>query len=409
MIRFIILAIVFLAVVAISPLLINEKGYILIAMGNLTIESTVVTAIIMLVLSFIILLLLLKLFRGGLKFSALTWHKVIFANKRKALTEFYRGIAAYLRRDYVQAEQLMAKCAKASGQQNLAWLVAAVAANKQKDNKNAISNSAHYLNLIEQNHDTKAKILLETLLVSLDLLIQQGNYTKARKLLDDNHKLIGHDSRLLALEIDLCIAEKRYQAAAEHLKSARKQKNITTARLTHWEHYVFTALFTEKIVKEDQQALHDYWQNLPKKIKQSNAVLLAYCQVLASNKLITPINKLLLPHLKKETDIQFIKQVRQLPISNADELIAVVQKHLHKDENNAKWLSLLAHFAYVSQQWAMADKAFHRLLNLPEKSYDKLDVITYAKVKSQQGLHQQANELLLLIINDEATANTSLN
>ncbi len=229
MIRFIILAIVFLAVVAISPLLINEKGYILIAMGNLTIESTVVTAIIMLVLSFIILLLLLKLFRGGLKFSALTWHKVIFANKRKALTEFYRGIAAYLRRDYVQAEQLMAKCAKASGQQNLAWLVAAVAANKQKDNKNAISNSAHYLNLIEQNHDTKAKILLETLLVSLDLLIQQGNYTKARKLLDDNHKLIGHDSRLLALEIDLCIAEKRYQAAAEHLKSARKKKNITTA------------------------------------------------------------------------------------------------------------------------------------------------------------------------------------
>ena len=409
MIRFIILAIVFLAVIAISPLLINEKGYILIAMGNLTIESTVVTAIIMLVLSFIALLMLLKIFQGGLKFSALTWQKVVFASKRKALIEFYRGITAYLLRDYPQAEQSMAKCAKASGQQNLAWLVAAVAANNQKNNKNAVSNSTHYLNLIEQNYNPKAKTLLETLLVSLDLLIQQGNYTKARTLLDENHKLIGHDSRLLALEIDLCINEKRYHAAAEYLNSARKQKNINVKRLSNWEYSIFAALFSEKITKEDQQALYNYWQNLAKKVKQSDAVFLAYCQVLATHKLVEPINKLLLPRLKKEADIQFIKQVRQLPISNADELIAVVQKHLHKDENNAKWLSLLAHFAYASQQWAMADKAFHRLLNLSEKSYDKLDVITYAKVKSQQGLHQQANELLLLIIKDEATANTSLN
>jgi len=396
MIRFIILAIVFLAVIAISPLLINEKGYILIAMGDLTIESTVVTALIMLVITFIVLLLLLKLVRNGFKLSTLTWHKIVFANKRKALIEFHRGIADYLLRDYQQAEQLMAKCAKASGLEKLAWLVAAAAANNQKDNKNAASNSAHYLALIEKNNNNQ--ILLETLLVTLDLFMQQKAYTKARKLLDDNHKLIGHDHRLLAFTIDLCIHEKRYQAAAEYLQSARKQKDIPQKRLTDWEYTVFKALFSEKITQEDQQALHDYWRSLAKKIKQSDAVLLAYCQVLASNKLIAPLNKLLLPRLKKESHSDFIKQIRLLPINNADELIAVVQKHLQKNPNNAKWLSLLAHLATASQQWSMADKAFYSLFNLPEKDYDKLDVITYAKVKSQQGLHQQANELLLNLV-----------
>jgi len=398
MIRFILLAIAFLAVIAISPFLINEKGYILIAMGNITIESTVVTALIMLVIGFIVLLLLLKLIRNGFKFSSLTWHKIIFANKRKALTEFHRGIAAYLLRDYPQAEQLMAKCAKASGLEKLAWLIAAAAANKQIENKNALSNSAHYLQLIAQSNNTNSKTLLETLLVTLDLLIQQGNYHKARKLLDENHKLIGHDSRLLALEVDLCIKEKRYQAAADYLPNARKKKEISPKRIYDWEHTVFKALFTEKIIKEDQQALHDYWRSLAKKTKQSDAVLLAYCQVLATNKLIEPISKLLLPRLKKEAEEHFVKHIRQLSISRADELIMQVQKHLHKEPNNAKWLSLLAHLAYASQQGSLAEKAFHRLFNLPEKHYDQLDVITYAKVKSQQGQYQQANELLLMLL-----------
>ena len=51
--RLVVLILLFFAAVAISPLLINEKGYILIAMGDLTVESTVVTAVIMLILIFI--------------------------------------------------------------------------------------------------------------------------------------------------------------------------------------------------------------------------------------------------------------------------------------------------------------------------------------------------------------------
>jgi HemY protein len=403
MIRFIILAIAFLTVIAFSPLLINEKGYLLIAMGDLTIESTVVTALIMLVISFIALLLLIKLVRNGFKFSSLTWHKVIFSNRRKALSEFYRGIAAYLLRDYVHAEHLLAKCAKSSGLEKLAWLIAAAAANNQRDNKNAASNSAHYLTLIEQceqnSHDDN-NILLATLLVKLDLLMQQKAYVKARELLDANHKLIGHDSRLLAFEIDLSIEEQRYSAAAQYLQKARKPKNITPERIAQWEHTVFSALFTEKIIKEDQQALHDYWRSLANKVKQSDAVLLAYCQVLATNNLVEPINKLLLPRFKKEFSSEFAKQLRLLPLSNAEALIIAVQKQLQDKPNSAKWLSLLAHLAYRSEQWSMADKAFYRLVNLPEKHYDQLDIITYAKVKSRLGLHEQANELLLSLVTE---------
>lgn len=395
MIRIIIIALLFFTVIAISPFLIDEKGYILIAMGNFTIESTVVTALIMLVLSFLGLLLLLKVFRGGLKFGSFTWNKLVFANRRKALREFNQGIAAYLLKDYSQAEQLMAKCAEASGQPKLAWLVAASAASKQSENINAPSNSAHYLKLISENGEHEQSVNLETVLITADLFMQHKAYHQAREVIDDNHKLIGHDARLLSLEINLCIVEQRNQAAADYLVSARKQKTITAQTIFTWETLVFNALFSEKIVNVDQQNLHDYWQGLAKKVKQSEAVLMAYCQVLAENQLIEPLNKLLLPKLKKETSDTFIKGIRSLPTKNAAELITVVQKHLQKQPDSGKWLSILGHLACASEQWDMADKAFNALLNLTDSPYDKQDLLAYTHSQQQQGNYQRANELLI--------------
>ena len=90
--RIIIFVICFFIAIACSPMLIGEKGYILIAMGQTTIESTVVTAIIMLTLLFIVLLLSLKIFRGGINFSLMTWNKFAFASQRKALRNLHKGI-----------------------------------------------------------------------------------------------------------------------------------------------------------------------------------------------------------------------------------------------------------------------------------------------------------------------------
>jgi len=397
MIRLIILAVLFFAVVAISPMLIDEKGYILIAMGKLTIESTVVTAIMMLTVTFLLLLVLIKLLRNGFKLGSLSWNKIIFAGRRKAQKEFNQGICAYLLTDYAQAEQLMAKSAEKSGQAKIAWLVAASAAMQQTENKNAPSNSKHYLTLIEQQEGKDNNANLETVLISVNLFMQQHAYAQARSIIDGSHKLIGHDARLLSLEIDLCIIEQRWQKAADYLVSACKQKTISETTIHRWENVIFSALFNEQLRQFDQQHLHDYWQALAKKVRQSETVLFAYCQVLADNKITAPLNKLLLPKLKKSPSDDFLKQMRHLPLTHADELIALVQKHLQKQPENEQWLSALAHLAYNSAQVEMANKAFNALLQLGDNAYDKYDLLTYAKLQQQQGNFQQANKLLMKI------------
>jgi HemY protein len=388
--RFILLILLFFAAVAISPLLINEKGYILIAMGDLTIESTVVTATIMLILSFVAMLMLLKFFRGGVNFSFAAWNKIAFASRRRALRDFNKGIAAYVLGDYKQAEHLLAKSAEPSSLEHVAYLVAADAAQKQK----LRPNTEHYLALLEKNNAALKTSGLEAILIKIKLLLAQQDVAKAREIIDLHHKHIGHDARLLTLEIELSLTEQRFDYVIGQLPAARKQKAIAVEQIHNWESLAFYGAFSAKITQHDNQALAAYWQQLPRKIKQNDTVIASYCRVLAEHNIVEPLTKLLLPIIKKGTDERLIKCVRQLPMIHVEPLLLAAQKNLQSDPHSALWLSAVAHFAVFEQQWPLAEKAFHTLMNLPNEQYDTVDLFTYATVLEQQSQVAKANQIL---------------
>lgn len=396
MIRIIIALIIFFSAMAISPLLIDEKGYILIAMGNTTIELTVLSAAIMLTLLFIALLVSLKLIRGGLHFSLGSWHKLAFAGQRRGIANFNKGLAAYMLEDYGQAEALFAKSAIPSKRKQSAYLLAASASAKLKLN----SNTDHYLALLEQESTQLKDLGLEGVIVNIKLLMNQQKpeaYAKARTLIDENHKQIGHDARLLTLEIDLCLIEQRFAKATHYLAWARKEKAISQERVEAWERVAFYGSFNDSAKDKDNEALQHNWQSLSRKIKQRDTVLLAYCQVLAENNYHEPLNKLLTPLFKKSPSTEFLKQLRKLPIKRADELIVIVQQQLHKNIHSAKWLSCLGHLALHSEQYALAEKAFGSLIKLEDKEtgpqYDRQDLQALAQAHSKEGQYQAADAM----------------
>ena len=388
--KLLLLVLLFLSAIAISPVLIGEKGYILIAMGDLTVESTVVTAIIMLSLAFIALLMVLKFFRGGLNFSFAAWNKIAFANRRKALRDLNKGIAAYVLGDYKQAEHLLAKSAEASSLEHIAYLIAADAAQKQA----LKPNTEHYLALLEQKTNTLKVAGLEAILIKIKLLIGQQNYAQARQVIDEHHKHIGHDARLLSLEIELSLIEQRFDYVIKQLNAAKKQKSIDGQTITRWQQQAFYGAFNSLVKQQDNTALMEFWQQLTKKDKHNEVIVLAYCRVLAENQINQPLAKILLPILKKGADTRLLASVRTLPITQADSLMAAAQKHLHSEPHNALWLSLVAHFATASQQWSLAEKAFNSLVNLEGQPYDKVDLLAFSQVLEQQGQLDKANQVL---------------
>ena len=396
MIRFIIIIALFFTMLALSPLLIDEKGYILIAMGETIIELTVLSAAILFVLFSLCAYVIYKFIRGGFKISFNAWHTLAFASRKRGIANFNKGLAAYMLEDYQDAEQLFAKSAEPAKRQQSAYLLAAASAAKQ----DLSDNTNHYLALLAQESTKAQGSDIIRIIVNIKLLMNQTNteaYEKARVLLDENHKQIGHEPRLLSLEIDLCLIEKRYEATVNWLASARKEKSVNKTTLQIWEEKAYYGLFNELIITQDQASLHAYWNTLSRKIKHSDTVLFAYCKVLAEQNIIDPLTNLIAPALKKQPKAHFIKRLRTLPIKQSEPLIAIVQKHLYNDKHNAMWLSCLGHLAIMNEHWSMAEKALRSLVNLEanqhERQYDKQDLHAFAKALAAEGQHQAANEV----------------
>lgn len=378
---------------AVSPA-ISDKGYILISLGDKIIELTIVSASIMLTLLFISLILLLIMFGAISRIGFRGWNKIAFASHRRGLKNFNRGIAAFILEDNQQAEHLLAKAAEPSKFPRTAYLLAAAASSKQS----LRSNTNHYLGLLAQEEHTIKTSGLESILVTIKLLMVQEDFAQARTIIDEHHKHIGHDARLLSLEIELSLQENRFTYVIDQLVSARKQKTINDEKIAQWEAIAFYGAFSETMRQESKNALALFWQKLSKKLKQREAILFAYCQVLAEHKITEPLNKILLPVVKKGADIKFLQNIRLLPISAADELISVVQKHLHHDQHSGKWLSCLANLAAKSQQLPMAEKAFNSLVNLDGQQYDITDLLAFSHVLEQQGDFQKANQVLNKVV-----------
>jgi len=389
----ILLILTFFVVMAVSPA-ISDKGYILISLGDKIIELTIVSASIMLTLLFISLILLLIMFGAISRIGFRGWNKIAFASHRRGLKNFNRGIAAFILEDNQQAEHLLAKAAEPSKFPRTAYLLAAAASSKQS----LRSNTNHYLGLLAQEEHTIKTSGLESILVTIKLLMVQEDFAQARTIIDEHHKHIGHDARLLSLEIELSLQEKRFTYVIDQLVSARKQKTINDEKIAQWEAIAFYGAFSETMRQESKNALALFWQKLSKKLKQREAILFAYCQVLAEHKITEPLNKILLPVVKKGADIKFLQNIRLLPISAADELISVVQKHLHHDQHSGKWLSCLANLAAKSQQLPMAEKAFNSLVNLDGQQYDITDLLAFSHVLEQQGDFQKANQVLNKVV-----------
>ena len=400
MIRFIVIALLLFIVIAITPMLISDPGYISIALAGKVIEMTVFTAIFWLVFILAVIFFLVKLLRGGIKLSFKGFNKVAFASRRRAIRDFNKGIAAYVLEDYQQAEHLLAKSAEPAQEQQTAYLLAASAASKQS----LAANTRHYLAQLNDDKKQVKTTGLEAVLIHIQLLMDQHDYKEARVILDDYHKHIGHDARLLICEIKLCLLEQRFDAVVDYLPAARKQKSINDNMISTWEDIAYFEVFNESIRQHDQQTLQDYWQQLPRKNRQKESVLFAYCNVLAQHNIIEPLEKLLLPALKKEASESFLMRLKHLPIAKtthkAENLIVAVQKHLQRDADSAKWLSCLGHLSLFNNDWVMAEKAFNRLFNLTNKQYNNDDLSGCAQALIAQNKHQQANELLLLIIKD---------
>lgn len=386
MIRFFLTLVLVLAVTAFSYLLIDQKGYILITMGDWIYEATVFGFVTLFILALILLYGLYLVLRFTFRASGKAWRYVAHGSETKAMRLYEQGLAAYLVEDYPKAEKLLAKSAPKCAMTNTAWLFAASAANKQ----NMTESAKQYLRHIAENEDSEEKLNYEALLVAGKLNLDDAEFSQARALIDKNKDRVGHKGRMLSLDIEVCLHEKRYLQAIEYLRDARKDKNIDDSQIEQWETQAFAGYFQQLIAEQSVQDVEQFYNGLSRKERNRESIILAYAQVLGDHGLTDKLEDLVLPLIKKDPSQKFINGLKDISMPHSPKVMAAIQKHLQKTPQDPLWLSAFAYACVASRDWEKARKAFVSLLKvrqLPD------DLHAYAKVLQTLGEHEQANRV----------------
>ncbi|MBP9569275.1 MAG: heme biosynthesis protein HemY [Aeromonadaceae bacterium] len=380
MIRLFLLLVIIGAAMVCGPLLAGNKGYVLIAIGDYTIEMTVISAGILALLLYGVLWcterLLLRLFH--IKGSTRRWFTE--RRRRKARERTLAGTLALAEGQFQQAETLMRKSAPDSDQALLNYLSAAEAAQAQGQTERRDA----YLQQAAEQHPRaslavsliRARLLLrqkqyseaETLLQSLDQAHPQ--HAVIQQLLKECYLALGHWSQLLALLPQL---SKRKQLSADELQQLQQQ--------------IYPPLFTERAASAGRDGVMALWQELPRALRQDATTQAAAAMALIGLGDEVQAQEILLEGVRRSLSPSLLAVVPQLQ-QPAPKLLAQLQKSEQSAEPSADLLQAIGILLLRQREMEQAQAYLERAVALQPQAtaYRAL-----AELMEQQRLFEKAN------------------
>ncbi|HDO1325201.1 heme biosynthesis HemY N-terminal domain-containing protein [Aeromonas veronii] len=323
MIRIIILVAVMVAGLIFGPQASGNKGYVLIALGNYTIESSVTSAVILAVLFYGALLivewLLGRVF--GLRRKTLGWYGS--RRRRKANQQTVAATLAMAEGHYSQAEKLMIKGASNSDTPLLNYLSAAKAAQARGDD----ARRDQYLQKA-QEENPKAELALT--LTQTQLQIEQGQYDTALAMLESVYALNPRHPMVLDQLRQVHLARQDWSALCDLIPSLHKVGKLTPKQ----EEDLLQQAWSGRLQQAagSLETLKAVWQDLPRKLRLEPELLACYGDLLRQLGADGEAATLWQEALRKQPMPQLLARLPKLKLDSYQPLLALLQKQQGQPE-----------------------------------------------------------------------------
>ncbi|WP_421284081.1 heme biosynthesis HemY N-terminal domain-containing protein [Aeromonas veronii] len=317
MIRIIILVAVMVAGLIFGPQASGNKGYVLIALGNYTIESSVTSAVILAVLFYGALLivewLLGRVF--GLRRKTLGWYGS--RRRRKANQQTVAATLAMAEGYYSQAEKLLIKGASNSDTPLLNYLSAAKAAQARGDD----ARRDQYLQKA-QEENPKAELALT--LTQTQLQIEQGQYDTALAMLESVYALNPRHPMVLDQLRQVHLARQDWSALCDLIPTLHKVGKLTPKQ----EEDLLQQAWSGRLQQAagSLETLKAVWQDLPRKLRLEPELLACYGDLLRQLGADGEAATLWQEALRKQPMPQLLARLPKLKLDSYQPLLALLQK-----------------------------------------------------------------------------------
>lgn len=344
---FVIALLALLSGVGIVALIETEPGYLLVAYGGYTVETSFWVGILLIatvVLSLYTLLRFLhRLFSSPA--SVLNWAGGRRARQSGRLTN--RGLVNFIEGNWVRARKQLVRGARYSEAPLLNYLMAARASQRLQEP----DATRRYL---QQAAESDLDALVAVDLTRAEMQTHVGEYDAALKTLDRASQNPGKHPYALHLLFKVHDGLGDIEAMAALLPDLRKHRVAGPIELDRLEARVQHDLLEQAAVTGDSGLLQARWKKYPARLKEDEAVQLHYLESLLACDETMQVEKEIVRRLKKDWRPALVRLYGRVPRSSAQKQLATAQGWLRNHPEDPQLLLCLGRLAMVERQWAKA-------------------------------------------------------
>lgn len=293
-----------LIVLAISAVLFsmleNGSGYVLIVVGDTTIEMAFIVAAAINVLAFVVLYFLVVILRilFSTRRGVLAWAKN--HRRQRGLNRTTQGLIAFVEGRWDVARKTLAKSADNSSTPLINYLFAARASSAVGDAK-AVDNFLKKAELSTQGADVAIS------LTQAELQIQNGQYEQALATLLRAKKIASHHPVVLAALMKVYRQLNDWDSLLNLLPSLKKYNALSAIDVKNLEREACSAKLMRAVASHNINGLLSCWKSLPSSVKQDALLVACYAEQLIVGKQYEQAERLLRSQLQREYNEPLVK------------------------------------------------------------------------------------------------------
>ena len=344
---FVIALLALLAGVGIVALIETEPGYLLIAYGGYTVETSFWVGIVLIGGTVLALYTLLRFLHRLIRSprSVLNWAGERRLRQSARLTS--RGLINFQEGNWAKSRKQLLRGARYGESPLMNYLLAA-RASYQLGEPEAMG---RYLTQAAES-DLEAGIAVD--LTQAELQLQAKNYEAAVATLSTAKESVGKYPQVLPLLSRAYQGLGDVEAMADLIPAMRKHKAMGPVELDDLEAQIYHDLLEKAAVRGNTDAVNAVWKRYPARLKELDEIQLSHLQALLDCDETAAVEKEIVKRLKKSWQPALVRMYGAIPREGAQKQLATAEGWLKQHDKDADLLLCLGRLAMAERQWSKA-------------------------------------------------------
>lgn len=351
---------IFLASVWVGLLIKNDPGYALFAYRAWTVEMPLWFALILIVLTFVVFYLLVRLFNTT---GTLRQRWRLFMARRRLRRSYNittHGLIALFEGNFRIAEKDLVQASSNSATPLVNYVAAAFAAQQQGD----YDKRDNYLRLADT---TLPEATTAIRLVQAQLELNAQQLDEAQRTLQGIIASEPHHVHALRLLKDLYLKQHQWEKLTDLLPTLRRTKAISVVEYSGLQLQSYSELLKHAIQKP-AMPITVYWQHLPRQVRKMPEMVRIYVPALLELNEHEQAELVLSETLKNQWDERLVLLYGQVSTDQTAKQLSTAQHWLKSHPNDPALLLTLGKLCARNQLWGLARSYLEHCASLAPKS-----------------------------------------